>query len=71
MAGRSHLVINPHFIMDQKLRAGRPEGAWINVNFDYELKFWSRRLNISIDELKAAINVAGTSVTEIEKYLRK
>lgn len=57
--------------MDNKQRVGAPDRNLINVNEDYELRYWSEKFGISRDELREAVKQAGTSVEKVKAYLNK
>jgi len=55
--------------MDDKSKTGRQDDSQINVNEDYEVKYWSKKFGVTSDELKDAVKAAGTSVAAVEDYL--
>jgi len=57
--------------MDNKEKSGSPDRDRINVNQDFELQYWSKKFKVSAEELKDAVKRAGTSVTAVEKLLKK
>jgi hypothetical protein len=57
--------------MDNKQNTGSPDRDRINVNEEYELQYWSERFNVSRDQLKEAVKASGTSVKDVEEYLKK
>jgi hypothetical protein len=57
--------------MDNKQNTGSPDRDRINVHEEYELQYWSEKFNVSRDELKAAVKASGTSVKDVEQYLKK
>ena len=56
--------------MDNKEMRGPQDRARINVNEDYELRYWSEKFNVSADELKDAVKKAGVAAEAVEKYLK-
>jgi hypothetical protein len=54
---------------DNKNKPGNPDKIRINVEEPYELSDWSKKFNVSTDELKRAVKEAGTSADEVEAYL--
>lgn len=56
---------------DDKSKVGGRDRARINVNEDYELRDWSKRLGVSKDELKKAVQKVGTSASAVRKHLGK
>jgi hypothetical protein len=57
--------------MDSKENVGSPDRDRINVNEDYELQYWSEKFGVSREELKKAVESAGTSVKDVQAYLNK
>jgi len=57
--------------MDSKQNIGSPDRDRININEDYELQYWSEKFGISREDLKAAVEAAGTQVKDVEEYLNK
>lgn len=57
--------------MDDKSKTGSPDSKFINVNEDYEVTYWTEQLGVSKEELVAAVNAIGTSVSAVKKYLNK
>jgi len=43
----------------------------ISTSEDYEVRYWSKKLGVSPDELKAAVKKVGNSAAAVEKELRK
>jgi hypothetical protein len=56
--------------MDDKSKRGPQVRSRINVNEDYELRYWCGRFNVSAEELKKAVAKAGPSVDAVEKQLK-
>ena len=56
---------------DDKSKTGGQDRTRIDVNEDYELRDWSKRLGVTADELKAAVKVVGTSAEAVEAHLKK
>jgi hypothetical protein len=58
--------------MDNKEKVGGQDRARINVNEEYEVEYWKLRFGVSSEELKRAVEEAGTTqAEEIELYLKK
>jgi hypothetical protein len=50
----------------------RPQDAKrINVDEDYELRYWSEKYGVSADELRAAVRKVGVMVADVERELGK
>ncbi len=56
--------------MDDKSKTGKRDDSRINVNETYELQYWSQKMGVTKEALKNAVKAAGTSVAEVEKYLK-
>ena len=52
--------------MDNKQNKRSPDRDRINVNDDYELQYRSEKFKISRNELKEAVEAAGTLVKDAE-----
>jgi hypothetical protein len=55
---------------DDKSKRGAPDRERINVNEDYELKYWTKKFGVSAAQLKAAVSAAGTTAKAVEAYLK-
>jgi hypothetical protein len=55
---------------DNPTEIGRQDEAWIDVNQDKELTYWSRKLGVSRDRLREAVARAGPLVRNVERELR-
>jgi Protein of unknown function (DUF3606) len=56
---------------DDKTNRGTQDRTRINVHEDYELRDWSKRLGVTPDELKKAVQQVGTSADAVRKQLGK
>lgn len=57
--------------MDDKSKKGKSDDSRININEAYELQYWSEKLNISRDELRKAVEAAGTNADDVAYYLKQ
>ena len=55
---------------DDRTKSGGADRKRINVSEDYELRDWSRKFNVTPEQLKKAVQAVGTSADAVEKYLR-
>ena len=55
---------------DDTSKKGMQDRSRINTSEDYELRYWSEKFGVSRDELKAAVNKVGNSVSAVEKELK-
>lgn len=56
---------------DDKKNAGSPDRDRINVNEDYELQYWTMRLGVSADVLRAAVKAVGPTAAAVREHLGK
>ncbi|MDQ0639657.1 hypothetical protein QF042_003222 [Pedobacter sp. W3I1] len=57
--------------MDDKQKSGNADRTRININEGYEVDYWSNKLGVSKDKLKAVVQTVGTSARAVENYLKK
>jgi hypothetical protein len=50
---------------------GPADRARINVEEDYELRYWTKKLGVSSDQLKQAVKDVGPSAKAVEEKLGK
>lgn len=55
---------------DLENRGGQDRNR-IDVNEDWELRYWSEKLGCTPDQLKAAVKAVGTSVKDVEAHIGK
>jgi Protein of unknown function (DUF3606) len=56
---------------DDKGKTGAPDRDRINVNEDYELRGSSKKLGVTPEQLKKAVQSVGTSAEAVRKHLGK
>ena len=56
---------------DDKSKAGKRDRNKINVHEEYELRDWSKRLGVSKEELKKAVQSVGNSADAVRKHFDK
>lgn len=54
---------------DNRLNRGEPDRSKINMSEDYEVKYWTKQLGVSRDELRKAIEKVGNSAAAVRKEL--
>jgi hypothetical protein len=57
--------------MDNKNNVGSPDRDRINIHENYEVEYWTKTLGISADELRKAVEAAGTSADAVRKHIKK
>jgi hypothetical protein len=56
---------------DDKTKTGKIDRDRINVNEDYELRYWSEKFGVTPERLKAAVKTSGPTVQDIAALLGK
>ena len=56
---------------DDKNKTKPQDASRINVNEDYEVKYWTEKFNCSKEELKKAVVEVGTSAEKVGAHLKK
>jgi len=56
---------------DDISKRGPQDGQRINMDQDYEVRYWSERLGVSKEELQRVITAAGPMVADVERELSK
>jgi hypothetical protein len=57
---------------DDKTKTGGQDRTRIDVNEDYELcATWSKKFNVTPEQLKAAVKAVGTSSAAVEQHLKQ
>jgi len=55
---------------DNRQISGSPDSQRININQDYEVRYWTRALGVTAETLRKAVAAAGTSADAVRKYLK-
>jgi hypothetical protein len=55
--------------MDDLNKKGAGERSKINMHEDYEVKYWTKQLGVSRDELEKAVDKVGNSAAAVRKEL--
>ena len=56
---------------DDKSKIAPEDKNKINVHEDYEVRYWTKTLGCTPEELNKAVNKVGTSVKAVKEYLGK
>lgn len=56
---------------DDKSKRGAPDRSRINLNEDYEVKYWTKELGVSEARLRAAVAAVGVMAADVRKHLKK
>ena len=54
---------------DNKTNRGEPDRSRINMDEDYEVKYWTKHLDVSREELQRAVDKVGNSASAVRKEL--
>ncbi len=55
--------------MDDLKKKGVADRSKINMDEDYEVKYWTKELGVSKDELQRAVDKVGNSAAAVRKEL--
>lgn len=55
---------------DRKVR-GPQDAARINLNEDYEVRYWTEELGVSEEELRQAVQRVGSTSKAVREHLQK
>lgn len=56
---------------DDRTLTGQADRLRINMNEDYEVRYWTQKWNVSREELADAVRSAGVMVKDVAKKLGK
>lgn len=56
---------------DDRNSRGPADAARVNVNEDYEVRYWTKKWGVTEDELRAAVAEMGPMVADVEAMLKK
>jgi hypothetical protein len=56
-------------IMDNLTKRDQPDRSKINMHEDYEVKYWTKSLGVSREELQKAVDKVGNSAAAVRKEL--
>jgi hypothetical protein len=57
-------------MVDDRSKRGPQDRSRINLDEDYEVRFWSKRFRVPPDQLRAAVEKVGNSSDAVEKELK-
>lgn len=55
---------------DDRTKRGKPDRDRINVHEDYEFRYWKKALDVSGQQLSAAVKKVGPMVKNVKQYLK-
>lgn len=56
---------------DDKTSRGPADASRINVHEDYELRYWSQKFGVTLEQLRAAVKAVGVMAKDVEAQLKK
>lgn len=56
---------------DDKTKRGPQDSARVNVEEDYEVRYWTQKFGVSERALRDAVKAVGTSAEKVQEYLRR
>ncbi|TXH38093.1 MAG: DUF3606 domain-containing protein [Rhodospirillaceae bacterium] len=56
---------------DDKSKRASEDGRTVNLNENYEVRYWSEKWGVSKDELQRAVSKVGSRADAIARYLGK
>ena len=54
---------------DDKSTRGPQDASRISLSEDYEVSYWTKALNVTRDELEAAVKAVGNAASAVRKHL--
>jgi uncharacterized protein DUF3606 len=56
-------------MVDNRAQAGRLDDSRINIDKDYEVRYWCEKLGVSPEQLKSAVAKVGPLVKHVREHL--
>ena len=56
---------------DDKTKRAPQDDSRINLNEDYEVRYWTQKFGVTKEQLAAAVKAAGVSAQAVGAYLNK
>jgi hypothetical protein len=56
---------------DDTSKRGPADRQRVNVNEDYEIRYWTQKWNVSEERLRRAVAAAGVMADDVEAWLRR
>ena len=57
--------------MEDEKTPAKPVPDTIDLAEEYEVLYWTKRFNVTREQLVAAVEAAGTAAAKVEEYLKK
>lgn len=59
------------YVMDDLTKKHPQDSSKVNVNEPWELKYWTQKLGVTADQLRAAVRAVGVSAAAVRRHLGK
>ncbi|WP_081770134.1 DUF3606 domain-containing protein [Luteimonas huabeiensis] len=56
---------------DDKRKTGAPDRDRINLNEDYEVRYWTQALGVTAEQLREAVKAVGPTADAVRRHLGK
>jgi len=56
---------------DDRTKKGPQDAGKVNIHEQYEVEYWTKKFGVSADKLRDAVKKVGTTVSNVEKELKK
>ena len=68
---RSRYIVEENAMSDDRTNRGQPDRSKINMNEDYEVKYWTRHFGVTREELQKIVDRVGNSAAAVAKEFGK
>jgi uncharacterized protein DUF3606 len=68
---RSRYIVEENAMSDDKTNRGQPDRSKINMDEDYEVKYWTRHFGVTREELQKIVDRVGNSAAAVAKEFGK
>lgn len=58
-------------MLDDKKNTSKADRDRISLSEEYEVRDWSKKFNVSADELRRAVKEVGNMAKDVEEFLKK
>lgn len=55
---------------DDKTNRGQQDRSRINLNEEYEVRYWTQKFGVSKERLATAVKEVGSAASAVERYLQ-
>jgi hypothetical protein len=62
-------LLRPRFMSDHKSKRGS-DRTRIAINEEYEVRYWTKKLDVTEEELDEAVRAVGNRADKVEEYLK-